>query len=100
MAFIKIVAITLCLFGSGAPPSMSLRQLASMRAAVRDVCEPTNEITAATRPITMQELMRHTSGIIYGGRGTSVVHTMYPSGSSAAAQEYDATRFIDKLATL
>jgi CubicO group peptidase (beta-lactamase class C family) len=82
------------------PLSKYFPKFASMNVAINDDGEPTNDIRPATRPITMQDLMRHTSGIIYGGRGTSVVHKMYPAGSSAAAQEYDGARFMDKLATL
>jgi len=33
--------------------------------------------------------MRHTSGLIYGGRGTTLVHKMYPAGSGDAARDYD-----------
>src|SRR6185295_4749806 len=82
------------------PLSKYCPKFASMNVAITDYCEPTNDVRPATRPITMQDLMRHTSGIIYGGRGSSVVHKMYPAGSSAAAQEYDGARFMDKLATL
>ena len=31
--------------------------------------------------------MRHTSGLIYGGRGNTLVHKQYPLGSSDAANE-------------
>ena len=33
-----------------------------------------SETVPANRQITIQDLMRHTSGIIYGGRGNTVVH--------------------------
>jgi CubicO group peptidase (beta-lactamase class C family) len=39
----------------------------------------------ATRPMTIQDLMRHTSGLTYGGRGSTAVHKMYPASSSTAA---------------
>jgi CubicO group peptidase (beta-lactamase class C family) len=73
---------------------------ASMRVAVRDAGEPTAETVPANRPITIQDLMRHTSGLIYGGRGNTLVHKMYPAGSSDAAREYDGAAFMDKLASL
>ena len=38
----------------------------------------------AARPITLHDLMRHTSGLIYGGRGTTPVHKLYPEGSGVA----------------
>ena len=82
------------------PVSKYFPKFASMNVSISDNGEPTIESVPTVRPVTMQDLMRHTSGIIYGGRGSSVVHKMYPAGSSAAAQEYDGTRFMDKLATL
>src|SRR5258707_746832 len=82
------------------PLSKYFPKFASMNVTIRDDGEPTNHLVPASRPITMQDLMRHTSGIIYGGRGNSVVHKMYPAGSSGAAQEYDGARFMEKLATL
>src|SRR3954471_22266034 len=82
------------------PLSKYFPKFATMRVAVRDNGEPTAETLPANRQITIQDLMRHTSGIIYGGRGNTVVHKQYPSGSSDAANNYDATAFMDKLPTL
>ena len=61
--------------------------------------EPTAETVPANRQITIQDLMRHTSGIVYGGRGNTLVHKMYPAGSSDASRNYDGAAFIDKLAS-
>ena len=82
------------------PLSKYFPKFASMRVAVRDAGEPTADTVPAQRPVTIQDLMRHTSGIVYGGRGNTVVHKMYPAGSSAAASEYDGVAFMDKLASL
>ena len=75
-------------------------KFSSMKVAVRDAGEPTADVVPANRPITIQDLMRHTSGIVYGGRGNSLVHKMYPASSSVSAGEYDGAAFMDKLATL
>lgn len=75
-------------------------KFASMRVAMRDAGEPTADTVPANRPITIQDLMRHTSGLIYGGRGNTLVHKMYPAGSSDAAREYDGAAFMDKLASV
>ena len=76
-------------------------KFASMRVAARDAAgEPTTDTVPANRPITIQDLMRHTSGLIYGGRGTTLVHKMYPAGSGDAARDYDGAAFLDKLASL
>ena len=55
---------------------------------------------AATRPITIQDLMRHTSGMTYGGRGTTALHKLYPASSADAAIDFDGAGFINKLASL
>ena len=39
--------------------------------------QPTLELTQAARPMTVQDLMRHTSGLIYGSRGESLVNQAY-----------------------
>jgi CubicO group peptidase (beta-lactamase class C family) len=41
------------------------------------------ETVPAARAITLQDLMRHTCGIAYGGRGTTAVHKMLPASSAA-----------------
>jgi CubicO group peptidase (beta-lactamase class C family) len=82
------------------PLSKYFPKFASMRVAVRDNGEPTAETVSANRQITIQDLMRHTSGIIYGGRGNTIVHKMYPAGSGDASSNYDGAAFMDKLATL
>jgi CubicO group peptidase (beta-lactamase class C family) len=83
------------------PLSKYFPKFANMRVAVRDASgEPTADTVAAARPITVQDLMRHTSGLIYGGRGTTLVHKMYPAGSGDAARDYEGGAFLDKLSTL
>jgi len=52
------------------------------------------------QPIRIHDLMRHTSGLTYGGRGSTPVHKLYPAGSAAAAVQYSGEEFIAKLATL
>ena len=53
----------------------------------------------AKNPITVQDLMRHTNGLTYGGRGTTPVHKLFPPSSVGAAAQYNAQEFIDKLAS-
>ena len=52
------------------------------------------------KPIYIQDLMRHTSGLTYGGRGDSAVHKLYPAGSAPAASQYDGAAFMAKMASL
>ena len=76
-------------------------KFAEMRVAVRNAGnEPTAETVPAMRKIVIQDLFRHTSGLIYGGRGATLVHKMYPDGSGAAALEMTGPAFMDKIAGL
>jgi CubicO group peptidase (beta-lactamase class C family) len=86
-----VTAGALILFEEGRLPiddplSNCLPQFAKMRVAVMS---PDNsaiiDTVPAARQITIQDLMRHTSGIIYGGRGTTAVHKLYPASSSSVA---------------
>ena len=52
----------------------------------------------AKNPITVQDLMRHTNGLTYGGRGVTPIHQFYPAGSAPAAINMSTEEFIDKLA--
>ena len=82
------------------PLAQYFPKFAQMRVAVRNAGEPVAETVPANRPITIQDLMRHTSGLVYGGRGNTLVHKMYPAGSSDASRDYDGAGFIDKLSSL
>jgi CubicO group peptidase (beta-lactamase class C family) len=53
---------------------------------------------AAKRDITLRDLMLHTSGLVYGGRGSTAVHKLYPASSSTSGATMTATEFMDKLA--
>jgi CubicO group peptidase (beta-lactamase class C family) len=75
-------------------------KFAQMRVAAREAGEPTADTVPVNRAVTIQDLMRHTSGIIYGGRGNTLVHKMYPAGSGDAARDYNGTAFLDKIASL
>lgn len=57
-------------------------------------------LVPAKKIITVQDLMRHTNGLTYGGRGSSPIHKQYPEGSSVASLQYDGQQLIDKLASL
>jgi CubicO group peptidase (beta-lactamase class C family) len=82
------------------PLSKYFPKFADMKVAIHDAGEPSAEVVPANRQITIQDLMRHTSGLIYGGRGNTLVHKMYPGGSGDASRDYDGAAFMDKLATL
>jgi CubicO group peptidase (beta-lactamase class C family) len=81
------------------PLSKYFPKFANMKVAVLDGDAITGTV-AADRQITIQDLMRHTSGLIYGGRGNTAVHKMYPAGSGDVSRDYDGAAFMDKLASL
>ncbi len=83
------------------PVAKYFPQFSEMHVAVLDESRQTIASTVpAERPITLQDLMRHTSGLIYGGRGSTAVHKLYPEGSGAAGARMSGTEFIEKLAAL
>ena len=55
------------------------------------------ESVPAKRQITVQDLLRHTSGLVYGGRGATPVHKLFPASSGSAAAEYNGKEFIERL---
>ena len=54
----------------------------------------------AENPIFIQDLMRHTSGITYGGRGNTPVHKLWPASSTATAYAMTGPEFMDKISSL
>jgi CubicO group peptidase (beta-lactamase class C family) len=49
------------------------------------------------REMTIQDLMRHTSGLTYGNRGTTELYKMYPESSNAASLTLTMDEFIETL---
>jgi len=81
-----------------APISNWLPQFKEMKVGQVDA-EGKLTTVPAKNPITVQDLLRHTSGLTYGGRGATPVHKMYPAGSAPAAMQYNAQEFVEKLAS-
>ena len=81
-----------------APISNWLPQFKEMKVGQVDA-EGKLNVVPAKSPITVQDLLRHTSGLTYGGRGATPVHKLYPAGSAPAAMQYNAQEFVDKLAS-
>jgi len=89
--------------GLGDPIERFLPQLGDRRVAVLTervlAGHGPIETVPANRPITMLDLMRHTSGLTYGGRGTTSVHTLYPASSNAAGASLNSEAFLKQLAS-
>ncbi|TDH60713.1 class A beta-lactamase-related serine hydrolase [Dankookia rubra] len=78
-------------------PQLGARRVAVLNEPVLSGCGPV-ETVVAERSITIEDLMRHTSGLTYGGRGTTAVHRLYPASSDAAGASLTAAEFLDRLA--
>ncbi|WP_334186376.1 serine hydrolase domain-containing protein [Noviherbaspirillum sp.] len=75
-------------------PQFKSQQVAAITADGQLSLEP------AKQPITVHDLMRHTSGLTYGAQGTTEVHKLYPPSSEAAAINWGGEEFIEQLARL
>jgi len=83
------------------PVSKYLPALGKLRVGVERTDEATGQAVLTTIPaareMTIQDLMRHTSGLTYGNRGTSQIHKMYPESSNAASLTLTGEELIDRL---
>ena len=81
----------------GDPVGMYLPQLADLK-----VAEFAGDGSLMTRPAkrqpTVQDLLRHTSGLTYQNRGTTAAHTRYPGSSMSASEALKKTEFLETLA--
>jgi CubicO group peptidase (beta-lactamase class C family) len=88
--------------GLADPIERFLPQLGNRRVAVlNERClagQGPLETVPAERPITILDLMRHTSGLTYGGLGTTAVHAFYPLNSNVAGATLDRAAFLERLA--
>jgi CubicO group peptidase (beta-lactamase class C family) len=80
------------------PVGKFLPMLGNMRVAVN--LDNPAETVPAQRQMTVQDILRHTSGLLYGGRGTSALHKMYPVSSSRSGTSMTGPEFLAKLASL
>jgi len=84
------------------PVSKYIPAFAKMQVGVEQVNPMTGKsvlrFVPVEREMTMQDLLRHTSGLTYGNRGTTAIHQAYPTSSSAASREVTSAEFINRLA--
>jgi CubicO group peptidase (beta-lactamase class C family) len=90
-------------FTLGEPLAKYLPQFARMQVGVEKPDpaggKPTLELVAARRPITIQDLMRHTSGLTYGFFGNSLAKKAYLE-AGVTKGDYTNAEFIDRIAKL
>ena len=84
------------------PVSKYIPSFANMKVGVEKKAEDGNrtlELVAMTRPITILDLLRHTSGITYGFYGDSLVRKAYKEANIYAG-EFDLAEFAERIAKL
>jgi CubicO group peptidase (beta-lactamase class C family) len=79
----------------GDPVAKYLPQLAGMRVA-KSITSDVLETVPAEREMTVQDLLRHTSGLSYQSRGTSAAYRAYPVHGTSA--KHDKEEFLTLLA--
>jgi CubicO group peptidase (beta-lactamase class C family) len=80
------------------PVSKYLPEIGKMKVGIEKTVDgkPVLQLTDPDRPMTVQDLLRHTSGLTYGNRGTSLVHQAYVNakiGDRTATVEEMVHRF-------
>ena len=78
------------------PVSKYLPQLANLRVA-KSLDPNIADTRAPERIPTIQDLLRHTSGLTYRDRGQSAAHKLYPGSSIVAAVKLGSEEFLDAL---
>jgi CubicO group peptidase (beta-lactamase class C family) len=83
------------------PVSKHLPQFKGMQVGVEKVDPATGKMVVsrvpAEREMTIQDLMRHTSGLTYGNRGKSEIHKLYPPSSTPASTMMTGEQLIEQL---
>ena len=83
------------------PVSKHLPAFKTMQVGVERLDPATGKMVVATVPLeremTIQDLMRHTSGLTYGNRGKSEIHKLYPQSSNAASLSLTGEQLIEQL---
>ncbi len=80
----------------GDPVSKYLPQLAKMKVAKSPASE-TLELVDAEREMTVQDLLRHTSGLTYRERGAGAAYKAYPGSSISAAVKMGRDEFLEAI---
>jgi CubicO group peptidase (beta-lactamase class C family) len=86
------------------PASKYLPQLAKLQVAANNKVDPNPnteglELVPTAHPISLQDLMRHTSGFTYGFFGSTPVKKLYVEAELLKG-DYDNAEFVDRLAKL
>lgn len=87
-----------------APVSRYIPSFANVKVGVEKTDPATGtktlDLVAPRRPMTVQDLLRHTSGLTYGFFGDSLVKKAYLQAGIGSGTDLNTAEFADKLATL
>jgi CubicO group peptidase (beta-lactamase class C family) len=83
------------------PVSKYLPEMGHMKVGVEtsEGGKPTLQLTDPARAMTVQDLMRHTSGLIYGSRGKSLVNAAYIE-AKIGNRDFSNEEFVSKVSQL
>jgi CubicO group peptidase (beta-lactamase class C family) len=84
----------------GDPVQKYIPAFAQMKVALQKPGTETFDLVPAARPITVQDLMRHTSGLTYGFMGVTPVAKMYEEAHLAQSDDGTNASFADNIAKL
>jgi len=78
----------------GDPASKFLPELANMKVA-RSPASESLELVPCEREMTVQDLLRHTSGLTYRDRGAGAAYKTYPGSSVSASVKHSREEFLE-----
>jgi CubicO group peptidase (beta-lactamase class C family) len=83
------------------PVSKYLPEIGKMKVGVEKTVDgkPVLQLSDPDRPMTVQDLLRHTSGLVYGSRGTTLVNQAYIDAKIGDRADTNA-QFVSKLSAL
>jgi CubicO group peptidase (beta-lactamase class C family) len=83
------------------PVSKYLPEIGKMKVGVEKIVDgkPVLQLGDPDRPMTVQDLLRHTSGLVYGSRGTNLVNQAYIDAKIGDRADSNA-EFVKKLSAL
>jgi CubicO group peptidase (beta-lactamase class C family) len=81
------------------PVSKYIPDFADVKVGVEKRGEPALALEPLNRPITIEDLLRHTSGLTYGFYGDSAVRKLY-ANSDLFDGDFDNARFVERIAKL
>jgi CubicO group peptidase (beta-lactamase class C family) len=83
----------------GDPVSKYLPEIGNMKVGTEVAGaggKPVLRLADPTRPMTVQDLLRHTAGLTYGGRGTGLIHQAYRA-ARIGDRSFTTAEFVSKL---